>query len=233
MAVPAVRVLCVDDHNLVRECVVAVIEQEPGLRVAAAAGTIEDAIECFADARPHVTLIGLRARGLDSVAAIRAIRGIDPAARIVVYARADNEAVFFALEAGATGFVLESAAPEDLVRVVTEVHRRHRAPMDDVRSRLESRGGLPVLTVREVEILELMAHGHRTPAISATLGISGHTVKAHLKRVYSKLDVHGRAEALAEALRRGLVRDRSPRRSSSWESRPPIVPAEAREQTYV
>jgi len=201
-----VTVLCVDDHNLVRECLVAIIEQHPGLRVAGQARTVKGAIDTFTEAKPDVTLVSLQPRGLNCLQIIRAIRRVDPRARIVVYARDESEAVFLALDAGAAGFVLKDAASADLIRVIKEVHGRNGVLLDDFRDKLEARGGMTTLTTREVELLELLTQGFRTKAISAALGISDHTVKVHIRSVYEKLGVHGRAAALAEALRRGFVR---------------------------
>jgi DNA-binding NarL/FixJ family response regulator len=202
---PQVTVLCVDDHNLVRECMAAIIDQQPGMLVTGHARTVKGAIDSFTDARPDVTLVSMQPRGLNCLQIIRAIRRVDPRARIVVYARDESEAVYLALDAGAAGFVLKDAASADLVRVITEVHRRKGMLLDDFRDKLEARGGMTTLTTREVELLELLTQGFRTKAISATLGISDHTVKVHIRSVYEKLGVHGRAAALAEALRRGFV----------------------------
>jgi two-component system NarL family response regulator len=201
-----VTVLCIDDHNLVRECMVAIIEQQPGLRVAGQARTVKGALDCFTETKPDVTLLSLQPRGLNCLQIIRAIRRADPRARIVVYARDESEAVYLALNAGAEGFVLKDAASADLVRVIKEVHGRNGVLLDDFRDKLEARGGLTTLTTREVELLELLTQGFRTKAIAASLGISDHTVKVHIRSVYEKLGVHGRAAALAEALRRGFVR---------------------------
>lgn len=201
-----VSVLCVDDHNLVRECVVAIIDQQPGLRVTGQARTVKTALESFAETKPDVTVISLQPRGLNCLQIVRALRRADPRARIVVYARDESEAVYLALDAGAAGFVLKDAPSTDLVRVIREVHGRNGGLLDDFRGKLEARGGLTTLTTREVELLELLTQGLRTKAIAATLGISDHTVKVHIRSVYEKLGVHGRAAALAEALRRGFVR---------------------------
>jgi DNA-binding NarL/FixJ family response regulator len=206
MAGPEVTVLYVDDHNLVQECVVAVIGRGRGLRIAALARTAKAAIDRFTDARPDVTLISLRPRGLDCIETIRGIRRVDPGAQIVVYAGHESGAVYLALEAGAAGFVLTDAASGTLIRVITGVHSGNAALLDEIRTKREARAGLPTLTTREVEILELLTQGLRTKAIAAALRISDHTVKVHMKRVYEKLGVHGRAAALAEALRRGFVR---------------------------
>jgi two-component system NarL family response regulator len=201
-----VTVLCIDDHNLVRECMVAIIEQQPGLRVAGQARTVKGAVDGFTETKPDVTLLSLQPRGLNCLQIIRAIRRVDPRARIVVYARDESEAVYLALNAGAEGFVLKDAVSADLVRVIKEVHGRNGVLLDDFRDKLEARGGLTTLTTREVELLELLTQGFRTKAIAAALGISDHTVKVHIRSVYEKLGVHGRAAALAEALRRGFVR---------------------------
>jgi DNA-binding NarL/FixJ family response regulator len=201
-----VTVLCVDEHNLVRECVVAVLERAPGVRVVAEARTVKGAVERVADAMPDVILVSLQPRGLDGLDAIRAIRRVDPHARIVVYATEDSDAVYAAIHAGATGVLLESGGSPELIRVITEVHRRHGLPLDDVKRRLATRSALPTLTAREIEILELLTQGLRIRAISAALRISDHTVKVYVKSAYSKLGVHGRAAAVTEALRRGFVR---------------------------
>ena len=200
-----VTVLCVDHHNLVRECVVAVLEQEPGLRVVAEARTVRGGLEGFVKTRPDVTLVSLQTRGLDGLQAIRAIRRVDPGARIVVYASDETEAVYFALDAGATAFVLKNADAAHLVRVISDASGSNGV-QDDLKHPAEARGSRPTLTSREIEILELMTQGLRTSEIGATLRISDHTVKAHMKSLYAKLDVHGRAEALAQAIRRGFVR---------------------------
>lgn len=229
MAGSQVTVLCVDDRNLVRECVVAVVEREPGVRVAAEARTVTGALDSFIDVRPDVILVGLHPRGLDGLETIRAIRRLDPRARLVVYAEDETDAVYLALEAGAAGFVLGDAAGAELVRVIAAVHGRNTAVLDDIKGQLGARGHLPALTTREVELLELLTQGLRTKAIAATLRISDHTVKVHTKSVYEKLGVHGRAAALAEALRHGFVRLAAERqgpavrrrRSSSRDRRPP------------
>jgi two-component system NarL family response regulator len=200
-----VTVLCVDSHNLVRECVAAVLEQDPGLRVVAEARTVKGAVARVADAMPDVAVVGLHPRGLDGLEAVRAILRADPRTRVVVYARAETDGVYAALEAGASAFVLEQARSCDLMRVIREAHRRNGVH-DEVKQKLEARGGRPSLTSREVEILGLLTQGLRTRAISATLHISDHTVKVYVKRAYSKLGVHGRAAAVTEALRRGVVR---------------------------
>jgi two-component system, NarL family, response regulator len=202
----SLTVLCVDDHHLVRDCVVAILEQQPGLRVAGEARTLRASVECFTEARPDVTVVNLQTRYFDSLQVIRALRHIDPCARIVVYAMDDSEAMYGALDAGAAAFVLKDAGAAELIRVIEGVHGRSQEFVDDIRTKLGARTGRPVLTTREVEILGLLAEGLRVKAISAALRISDHTVKAHMRSVYEKLDVHGRAEALAEALRRGLVR---------------------------
>jgi len=220
MGIPQVRVLCIDDHTLVRECVAAVLEREPDLRVAAQARTVTSAVERYSHTRPDVTLVSLRPRGLDCLDVIRSIRRVDPRARIVVYAGSETDAVYLALDAGAAGFVVKNAPSADLVRIIRDVHRQDAAMLDGFRTKLDARIAPPPLSSREVEILELLTHGLRTKAISTALRISDHTVKVHMKRAYEKLGVHGRAAALAEALRLGFVRIRHvPLSAAAAESR--------------
>ena len=210
-----VTVLCVDDQNVVRKCVVALIAHERGFHVVAEALTAESALECFAEAKPNVTVISLQTRGC--FRAIRAIRRVETDARIVVYATDGVEAVYLALDAGASGFVLKDASAADLISVITKVHGRSGELRDSIKTKLAARYGRPSLTAREMEVLECFAEGLRARDIAATLRVSDHTVRMHMKNIYVKLEVKGRAEALAAALRRGYVRLGAGRQLSSAE----------------
>src|SRR5688500_13671471 len=106
------NVLCVDDHHLVRDCVAAIVEQRLGAR-AAAARTLRGSIDAFTLARPDVTLVNLQSRHFDSLQVIRAIRRLDPCAPIVAYAMEETEAVYLAMDAGATAFVRKDATAAD------------------------------------------------------------------------------------------------------------------------
>lgn len=199
----AVRVLCVDDQNLVRKCIVALLDQEAGFQVAAEARTVESALACFAESKPDVTVISLQTRGC--LQAIRTIRRLDANACIAVYAKNETEVLYLALEAGAAGFVLKDASAADLIRIIAKVHGRSWRLRDDIQAKLEARSVLPALTAREIEILECLMQGLRTPAVAATMRLSEHTVKMHIKNINKKLQVNGRAAAVVTAIRRGYL----------------------------
>ena len=207
MRTSAITVLCVDDQNLVRESVVRIIEQRPGLRVVAEARTLKAAIESFAATRPDVALVSLQPRSFSSLDVIRAIQRVDPCARITVYTRDDTEVVDLALEAGATGVVSKAATAAGLIRTIEDVSARNGLTLDTMRrEQVEARDRPPSLTTREVEILESFARGLRAETLAATLQISHHTLRVHIRNIFKKLGAENRAGALAKALRRGLVR---------------------------
>jgi DNA-binding NarL/FixJ family response regulator len=203
----AITVLCIDDHNLVRESVVRIIEQEPGLRVVAEARTVKAAIECFMATRPAVALVSLQSRGFSSRELIRALRCVDPCARIAVYTKDDGEVVELALDAGATGVVPKEATGADLIRIIQDVSGGNGLRLDTAwRQQAEARDRVPSLTAREVEILESFGRGLRAETLAATLQITHHTLRVHIKNIFKKLGVGNRAGALTKALRCGLVR---------------------------
>ena len=116
-----------------------------------------------------------------------------------------DEDVFRALEAGAMGYLLKDTVPEDLIRVIHEVHEGRRAVPSSLNARLAARSGRHSLTAREVHVLGLLVKGMRNKEIGAVLSISEETVRVHLKSIFIKFGVHDRTAALAEALRRGIV----------------------------
>jgi DNA-binding NarL/FixJ family response regulator len=212
---PQINVLCVDDHRLMREGIKAIIEMEPGVTVVAEGATGEEAVEQFVRTRPDVTLMDLQLRGMNGLQAIREIRKLQPDARIVVLTMYEgDQSIYHALQAGAMGYLLKDSVPEDLIRVIHEVHEGRRSIPPVVEERLVARTNEPGLTVREMEVLEQLAQGMRNKEIAAALSISEETARVHIKGIFHKLNVHDRTAALAEALRRGIVRlgvERQPR----------------------
>jgi DNA-binding NarL/FixJ family response regulator len=204
---PVIKVLCVDDHRLMREGIVRIIGFDAGVRVIAEGSTGEEAVERFLQHRPDVTLMDLQLRGMNGLQAIRTIRTLQPDAKIVVLTMYEgDETIYDALEAGAQGYLLKDSVPGDLVRVIREVHAGLRSVPPHIEAKLEARIGRPKLTVREKEVLDLLAQGMRNKEIAAELQISEETARAHVKAIFQKLRVHDRTAALAEALRRGLAR---------------------------
>lgn len=201
-----IRLLCVDDHGLVRTGIIRVLELHKGVTVVAECSTGQEAVEQFIRHRPDVTLMDLQMPMMGGVEAITRIRKIDPAARIVVLTMYErDEDVYRALEAGAMGYLLKDAVPEELLRVIYEVYEGRRAVASNLDAKLAARSIQHPLTARELEVLRLLVKGMRNKEIGSRLSISEETVRVHLKSIFVKFSVHDRTAALAEALRRGIV----------------------------
>jgi DNA-binding NarL/FixJ family response regulator len=202
-----VRILCVDDHPLMRSGIVRNITLHKDLEIVAEASTGDEAVLEFERHHPDITLMDLRLPGMGGLEAIRAIRRLSPEARIVVLTMYDGEGdVYEALRAGARGYLLKDTLPDRLIEAIHEVHEGKMCIPADLEARLESRARQPTLTPRETQVLELLAQGLRNKEIAARLGISEETVRVHVKSTFAKLNVHDRTAALAEALRRGIIR---------------------------
>lgn len=202
-----IRVLCVDDHQIVREGLSMLIGRQSDMEVAGLVGSGEEAVEHFARLRPDVTLMDLQLGRMTGVDAITAIRRIDPQARIVVLTMFHgDEDIFRALAAGAATYVLKDAAFAELIQAVRHVHEGRQPPMSpEVRAQLASRAARPALTPREVEIVELVGRGLRNREIAAFCGISEETVQTHVKNILLKLDAQDRTAAVSIALSRGII----------------------------
>ena len=207
MADSPIRVMCVDDHRLMREGIALIIGLDPTLTVVAEASTGEEAVTHFVEQRPDVTLMDLQLPGMNGLQAINAIRRIQADARIIVLTMyAGDTSLYHALQAGARGYLLKDAVPEDLIRTIHEVHAGKKAIPPHVEAMLAEHDTRPLLTAREIEVLESLAKGLRNKEIGKSLRITEETVRAHIRSIFAKLSVHDRTAALAEALRRGIVR---------------------------
>jgi DNA-binding NarL/FixJ family response regulator len=206
MATPTIRVLCADDHRLMREGIARIVGVQPDMTVVAQASDGEQAVAQFLKYRPDVTLMDLEMPTMTGIQAIQAIRGHQADARIVVLTMYHgDEDIHRAIAAGAMGYLLKDTLPDDLIRVIREVHSGRRAISPEIAAALEQRASQPTLTFRESQVLELLATGKRNKEIAAELGISGDTASAHIKSIFQKFNVHDRTAALAEALRRGII----------------------------
>jgi DNA-binding NarL/FixJ family response regulator len=202
----AIRVLCVDDHRLMREGIARIVGVQPDMTVVAEASDGEEAVAQFLKFKPDVTLMDLEMPTMNGLQAIQAIRAQQPDARIVVLTMYHgDEDIYRAVAAGARGYLLKDTLPDDLIRVIRAVHAGERAIPPEIAAVLEQRASQPTLTVREFQVLELLATGKRNKEIAAALGISGDTASAHIKSIFLKFNVHDRTAALAEALRRGII----------------------------
>lgn len=202
-----IRLLCVDDHAIVREGIAQIINLQPDMKVVASAATVEDAVRLFQQHQPDVTLMDLQLGARSGLEAIAAIRAQQPNARIIVLTmHLGQEDVYGALQSGAATYIVKDMLSKDLIRVVREVHQgRSRIP-ERVAAVLAERDGRSALTRREIEVLRLVAEGKRNKEIADALGIQSETVHAHIRSTYSKLGVTDRTGAVAAGVRRGILK---------------------------
>jgi DNA-binding NarL/FixJ family response regulator len=201
-----IRVLCVDDHRIVREGIAAVIGGQPDMEVVGSAANGAQAVELFKQNRPDVTLMDLQLPIMTGLDAIGAIRALDEHARIIVLTTYHgDEDIYRALHAGAATYLLKDAILDDLARVVRDVHSGARPISEEVQRILAARTNNPPLTAREIEVLELIAEGLRNKEVAAALGITEETAKVHAKNIFNKLNVNDRTAAVTLALRRGII----------------------------
>ncbi|MFE4517510.1 response regulator transcription factor [Kitasatospora sp. NPDC056783] len=207
-----IRLLIADDHPVVRAGLRAVLECEPDFAIVAEAATAERAVELAAEPGVDVVLMDLRfgpgaaMTGAQATAAITARAG---APRVLVVTTYDTDAdTLPALEAGATGYLLKDAPPEELAQAVRAAAAGRSALASSVADRLLERMRTPAaaLSARETEVLGLVADGLTNQQVSQRLHLSQATVKSHLVHIYTKLGVDSRTAAVREARRRGLIR---------------------------
>jgi two-component system, NarL family, response regulator len=209
MAPKKIRVMCVEDHRIVRDGIALIINQEHDMEVVGACASGDEAVACYQRCHPDVTLMDLRLGKTSGVDAIKAIRQDDPNARIVVLTMYEgDEDIYRAHKAGATTYLLKDTLSSDLIRVVREVHAGQRPVSPEVQARLAERANSPTLTSREMEVLQLISEGLRNKEVGATLGITEGTVQIHVKNIFAKLNVNDRTAAVQIALRRGLIQMR-------------------------
>jgi len=214
-----IRILSVDDHHLLREGIATVINEQPDMRVISQASSGPEAIQQFREHRPDITLMDLRLPGMSGIDALMAIRAEFPDARVMVLTTFGGDVeVQRALQAGACGYFLKSAPPNDLVEAIRQVYAGKKRVQTDLAAQLAEHMGEDALSAREIEVLNEVVAGHRNREIGERLFISEETVKVHLKHIMEKLGARDRTHAVAIAERRGIIRldsDSSPKGSAA------------------
>jgi two-component system NarL family response regulator len=200
-----IRVLSADDHPIFRVGLRNLISQQADMEVVGEANDGPEAIERIAALRPDITLLDLRMPGMDGPQVISAVLAHDKDAKIVILTTYDgDEDIYRAVEAGARGYLLKDTFPEGMLDAIRDVHAGGHLFPAAVAAKLVGRG--EPLSTRELSVLELLARGLSNKEIQSALSIPEGTLKNHLKRVFDKLDVTDRTQAVLVALKRGLVR---------------------------
>ena len=202
----SIRVLTVDDHQLLREGIAAVIESQEDMTLVAQASNGREAVESFRRLRPDVTLMDLRMPDMSGIEAITAIRSEFRDARIVVLTTYAGDAqAAAALRAGAVGYLLKSLVRKELLETIRAVHSGKRRVPPEIATEIAEHVADDALTAREVEVLRRVAAGKSNKLIAAELDISEGTVKTHMKSILPKLDASDRTHAVMIALKRGIL----------------------------
>ena len=203
----AIRVLCVDDHPVVRDGLAASIGTQADMTAVGEAGDGQTAIAMFRQLKPDVVVMDLRMPGMGGVEATTQIRREFPEARIIVLTTYEgDEDIHRALQAGAQGYLLKDSVRKELLQTIREVHAGQRHITPAMAARVAEHTPHVALTARELQVLELIAKGLRNKEIGAALDIAEDTVKIHIKNIFGKLDVIDRTQAVVEASQRGFIR---------------------------
>ena len=201
-----IRVLCVDDHPIVREGMAAIINLQPDMLLAGAVGTGGEALERFIELRPDVALVDLQLPDMSGFDLIKKIKAKSPNARIIVLSSHEGDVdIQRAMEAGAQGYVAKGLVREELLETIRSVHAGKRRLPAAVAQKLAEHMADEPISPRELEVLSLMAGGKRNKEIAGELTIAEDTVKMHVRNILSKLQVNDRTEAVTIALRRGII----------------------------
>jgi DNA-binding NarL/FixJ family response regulator len=201
-----IRVLCVDDHSLVRKGVAAILENEPDMQLVAEASDGREAVDKYRELHPDVVLMDLRMPGMDGTEATKAIRAEDPDARIIALTSYDGDQdIYRALEAGVRGYILKEMVHSEVVKAIRTVESGKRLMPPEVAERLSEYFPQVALTPREVEVLSFVARGMANKEIAHKLGTANGTIKMHVQNILEKLGASDRTHAVTIAIERGIL----------------------------
>ena len=202
-----IRILVIDDHPIVRQGLVAILNDQADMTIVGQADNGLEGIELFCTHQPDITLLDLRMPEVGGVEAIATIRADYPDANIIMFTIYDtDEDIYQGLRAGARAYLLKDTPFEEIIEVIRTVHQGNRYVPAEIGEKLAARTERPILSDRELEILTEMATGKNNKAIAAALNISDNTVKFHVNNVLLKLGVRDRTSAVVTALRQGILR---------------------------
>jgi DNA-binding NarL/FixJ family response regulator len=201
-----IRVLSVDDHPLLREGISTLINSQSDMCIVGEAASGGEALERFRELHPDITLMDVRLPDKSGIDAMIAIRSEFPNARVIMLTTSEGDVeIQRALGAGAQGYFLKSMPPKDLVEAIRMVHAGKKRIPPTIAAHLAEHYADEDLTAREVEVLQQISGGNRNRDIADRLFISEETVKVHIKHIMEKLGASDRTQAVAIALKRGII----------------------------
>ena len=201
-----IRILTVGDHALLREGIAALVNAEPDMRIIAEASNGQQAIEQFRLQRPDVTLMDLQMPGLNGIEAIICIRSEFSNARVIVLTTYTGDVqVLRALKAGARAYVLKAHVHRELLETIRAVYAGEKRIPPEVAAELADHATDDDLTVREIDVLRLVASGNANKVIADRLSITEETVKSHVTNILSKLGANDRTHAVTIGIKRGII----------------------------
>jgi two-component system NarL family response regulator len=202
----SIRVVLADDHPVVRDGLVAMINQQADMEVVGEAGDGDEAIALYEQHRPDVMVLDLRMPKRNGVAVMQRVLEINPEARVLVMTICDgDEDIFRCLSQGAKGYLLKDTPRQEILSAIRAVSKDRSYTSSTVAAKALQRMVKPTLTQRELDVLRLVAQGRTNKDIARRLSISEGTAKTHMKAILTKLDTIGRTEAIAVAYKRGLI----------------------------
>lgn len=216
----AIRILIVDDHTLVREGFAKMLELEPSFEVVGQSSSARDALEKSRALQPDIVLMDIKLPGINGIEATKMIKKDHPDIEVIILSMYDEEEyVLESVKAGATGYVLKDISQDELFNAIKVVHSggsliqpglarkvlKEFAHLAKDHPQGGKTGAMKELSEREIEVLQCVSEGKSNKEVAEQLSISEKTVKAHLRTIFRKLEVSDRAQAVAEAMRRGLV----------------------------
>lgn len=201
-----ITVMAVDDHALMRSGITTVIDAEPDMRMVAEATTGLEALSRFRQHQPDVTLMDLRMRDMDGIEAMTAIRREFPQARIVILTTfpGDFQAAR-AIKAGAVGYLLKGLMRTELLDTIRGVHAGRMMLPPAIEAAIAQHAGSRALSLRETQVLRLVALGHANKEVAEHLSLTEETVKVHMRTILGKLSAKDRTHAVTIALKRGII----------------------------
>ncbi len=201
-----IRIFSVDDHPLMHEGIAALINNQADMTLVAEAFNGGDALEKFREARPDVTLMDLRLPDMSGIDAMISILTEFPDARIIMLTMSEGDVeIRRALQAGARAYLLKTMPPKEITETIRKVYKGKKHIPTEIAAQLAEHLGEETLTAREIEVLRCVAEGKRNREIGEKLFITEETVKVHVKHIMDKLYAADRTQAVAIALRRGII----------------------------